>query len=76
MTLLLQVNHATKVFASGAFRKKTTVALDGVSLSLPTEPAQVIAIAGESGSGKTTLARLVLGFIAPTVGQVLYKGQD
>lgn len=33
-------------------------------------------VAGESGSGKTTLAMLLLGFVAPTSGQILYKGQD
>lgn len=33
-------------------------------------------VAGESGSGKTTLAMLLLGFITPTSGQILYKGQD
>jgi len=73
---LLEVKNVTKVFASGILRKRATVALDDFSLALPTEPAQVITIAGESGSGKTTLARLVLGFIAPTAGQILYKGQD
>ena len=30
---------------------------------------------GESGSGKTTLARLLLGLIEPTEGQVLYQGR-
>ncbi|HEX5689673.1 MAG TPA: ABC transporter ATP-binding protein, partial [Roseiflexaceae bacterium] len=29
-----------------------------------------------SGSGKTTLAMLLLGFITPTSGQILYKGKD
>ena len=33
-------------------------------------------VAGESGSGKTTLAMLLLGFITPTSGQILYKGKD
>lgn len=74
--LLLEVDDVTKVFARGILRKKATVALDHFALSLPIEPAQVVTIAGESGSGKTTLARLVLGFIAPTAGRILYKGQD
>ena len=34
------------------------------------------AVAGESGSGKTTLARMMLGFIDPSHGQVLYRGKD
>jgi peptide/nickel transport system ATP-binding protein len=33
-------------------------------------------VAGESGSGKTTLAMLLLGFVTPTSGQILYKGKD
>jgi peptide/nickel transport system ATP-binding protein len=36
----------------------------------------VTAIVGESGSGKTTLARLMLGLISPTSGQVLYDGNE
>ena len=36
----------------------------------------ITAIVGESGSGKTTLARLLLGLVAPTSGQVLYQGRD
>src|SRR5574339_13606 len=34
------------------------------------------AVAGESGSGKTTLANLILGFLTPTQGEILYKGKD
>ncbi|MBI3458350.1 MAG: ABC transporter ATP-binding protein [Candidatus Rokubacteria bacterium] len=36
----------------------------------------ITAVVGESGSGKTTLARLLLGLVTPTRGQVLYDGQD
>src|SRR6266496_2565965 len=32
--------------------------------------------ASGSGSGKTTLAMVLLGFLPPTSGQVLYKGKD
>jgi peptide/nickel transport system ATP-binding protein len=35
-----------------------------------------LAVAGESGSGKSTLAMLVLGFIQPTRGEILYRGQN
>ena len=34
----------------------------------------ITAVVGESGSGKTTLARLLLGLIEPTEGEVLYQG--
>ena len=50
-------------------------ALDHLTLGLP-DTAATLAIAGESGSGKTTLARIILGFIKPTEGQVLYRGKD
>ena len=50
-------------------------ALDRLTLRLP-DTAATLAIAGESGSGKTTLARIMLGFIKPTEGQVLYRGRD
>lgn len=73
---LLEVRHVTKSFASGFMNKQATVALDDFSLTIPTEPASITTIAGESGSGKTTLANLVLGFLRPTSGEVLYKGQD
>ena len=50
-------------------------ALDRLQMTLP-DTAAMLAIAGESGSGKTTLARIMLGFIQPTEGQVLYRGRD
>lgn len=73
---LLEVKGVTKVFASGLFQKSATVALDDFSLTIPARPATITTIAGESGSGKTTLANLVLGFLTPTTGQILYKGRD
>ena len=53
----------------------TFTALDRLQMTLP-DTAATLAIAGESGSGKTTLARIMLGFITPTEGQVLYRGKD
>ncbi len=76
MTALLEAREVSKVFGGGLFDKRVTVALDDFSFSIESTPPRVTAIVGESGSGKTTLARLMLGLISPTSGQVLYNGND
>ncbi|MBN4064818.1 ABC transporter ATP-binding protein [Dehalococcoides mccartyi] len=76
MTALLELKHTTKVFGSGFFNKRQTVAVDDITFSLAKENPSMIALAGESGSGKTTLSRLLLGVTNPSSGQVLYDGQD
>ncbi len=74
---LLRIRDATMEFGGGFLSSQPPlVALDSFSLDLHESPAQITTIAGESGSGKTTLANLVLGFISPTQGQILYKGVD
>jgi len=50
-------------------------ALYPFSLAIEEGPAPILAVAGESGSGKTTLASLLLGFIAPTTGELRYRGR-
>lgn len=78
MTVLLETRGVTKIFTSSGglgLRKTVTVALDDASLAIRSQPASVIAIAGESGSGKTTLSRLILGLITPTRGEILYRGK-
>lgn len=69
MTALIELNNVNKMF--GAF-----TALEPLTFSLGDAAPTMTAIAGESGSGKTTLARILLGFIPPTAGQVIYRGKD
>jgi peptide/nickel transport system ATP-binding protein len=70
---LLEMVHAGKAFRS---RGADVVALDDFSLVLEETPPRVVALAGESGSGKSTAANLVLGFLTPTSGAVLYRGSS
>lgn len=44
------------------------------SLSLKVEPGQILAVVGGNGSGKTTLARLLMGLLEPSRGQILVDG--
>jgi len=45
-------------------------------LSLALKPGRLTVLTGPSGSGKSTLAKLLLGFYAPTEGQITIDGRD
>jgi peptide/nickel transport system ATP-binding protein len=70
MTKLLELQNVTKVFKGG------TVALDNISFTIDAQSPSVISVAGESGSGKSTLGLITLGFLPPSHGEVLYKGEN
>jgi len=76
MAPLLEFKSVTKTYSKGVISRTATTALDDVSLTLNEEDPTIMTVAGESGSGKTTLAMLLLGFIQPTKGQILYRGKD
>ena len=79
MPPLLEARHISKVFAGGGglFSENTeTVAVDDFTLTIDADKPSFTTIAGESGSGKTTVARMLLGVISPSDGEVLYNGQN
>ncbi len=76
MANLLELKNVTKIYSRGLLSKISTTALANISLTLEEDRPTILTVAGESGSGKTTLAMLLLGFIKPTTGQILYKGQN
>jgi len=71
---LLEVKNLTKVFGGGLLNRSRMTALEAFSLVVSGEEPRTTTIAGESGSGKTTLSNLILGFLTPTSGQILYEG--
>src|SRR6186997_2376288 len=75
MAVLLEARNVGKTYGGGLLSKKQTVALRAATLQVQDSPPTIIAIAGESGSGKTTLARLLLGIVKPTSGEILYQGK-
>ena len=46
------------------------------SLTLKLDPGSVLVVTGGNGAGKTTLARLILGLIEPTRGNLLVDGLE
>lgn len=76
MPQLLEFRNVTKTYSRGLLSRVSTTALNNMSFTLDADQPTIMTVAGESGSGKTTLAMLLLGFIAPTTGQIFYKGND
>ena len=48
-------------------------AVNGVSLAV--RKGEVLGIVGECGCGKSTLARMLLGLLTPSAGEILFDGK-
>jgi peptide/nickel transport system ATP-binding protein len=60
----------TKVFGLGS---QKNVAVDHVDFDF--REGEIVSIVGESGSGKTTLAKMLLGLISTTEGDIFFQGE-
>ena len=69
-TALIEAEHLRTSFPSA--NGSTLHVLEDVSLTL--HDGEIVALLGKSGSGKSTLLRTLAGLIAPTSGQVRYRG--
>lgn len=67
--IYLSTSGLTKVFGFG---RQKTLAVDHVDMNL--YAGEVVSIVGESGSGKTTLAKMLLGLINQTEGEIYFQG--
>lgn len=59
---------------SFAYSSKGKKILSNMNLTI--QPGEYVGIVGESGCGKSTLLKLLLGFVQPIEGRILYDGFD
>lgn len=68
---LLEIKNLTKVFGHG---REQVVAVNDVSFNV--DRNEIVSFVGQSGSGKTTVARMLLGLLPPSSGNILYRNYD
>jgi branched-chain amino acid transport system ATP-binding protein len=64
---ILQVREVTKTFGG-------IIALNRVSFDV--FEGEIVGIIGPNGSGKTTVVNCITGFIKPSAGHILFRGND
>ncbi|MBP2132196.1 peptide/nickel transport system ATP-binding protein [Methanomicrobium sp. W14] len=71
---MLKGENLSKVYSSGIISPVEKKAVDNVSIEAG--EGETVAIVGESGCGKTTLAKMLMGQIKPTCGEVYFYGKN
>ncbi|MBE2237236.1 MAG: ABC transporter ATP-binding protein [Caldilineaceae bacterium] len=65
--MILQVDNVTKQFGGLTAVKNVTFGL---------EEGEILGLLGPNGAGKTTLFNCLNGVYAPTMGRIIFRGQD
>ncbi len=68
--IFLSGRKVTRIFTGGGQRK---IAVDNVDFDF--RRGEIVSVVGVSGSGKTTLAKMILGLLNPSSGEIIYQGQ-
>ena len=69
---IIVINNLCKSYKKDATQE--LLVLENVNFKL--KKGEIVALLGKSGSGKSTLLRIIAGLIAPTSGNVIYRGQQ
>jgi peptide/nickel transport system ATP-binding protein len=65
--------NAKKLRREFGYGDNKTIAVNDVDFQF--HRGEIISIVGESGSGKTTLAKMVLGLLSPSGGEIFFEGK-
>lgn len=69
---LIEIVGVQKSFKKG--ERQELLVLQDVNFRM--KEGEIVAILGKSGSGKSTLLRIIAGLVAPTAGEVSYRGRS
>jgi peptide/nickel transport system ATP-binding protein len=75
--LILEARDVVRTFqvSTGFMKPKIPLhAVNGIDFAI--KRGEVVALVGESGCGKTTLAKMLLGLLPPSKGEILLGGKD
>jgi len=78
VSLALEVNDLSKTFGGGTtlFGRKRPAVHAVRSTSFSVRQGETLGIVGESGCGKSTLARMLVGLLPPSSGEIVIEGED
>ena len=68
---MLELKHITYTVSTPEGEQSI---LNDISIDIPDR--KLIVFTGPNGGGKTTLAKVIMGLVTPTGGQILFNGQD